>query len=92
MDRSGGFAIADNSAEGGLQVEADGDTPGDLYEIDLANGHKTRLVKSLADDVNPADLVRGEVVRFKSTTTASWCRAFSTARISRATSAASTPP
>ena len=61
----GGFAIADNSAEVAF-IEADGDTPGDLYEMDLANGHKTRLLKSLANDVNPADLVRGEVVRFKS--------------------------
>ena len=60
-----GFAIADNSAQAAF-IEADGDTPGDLYEMDLANGHKTRLLKSLADDVNPADLVRGEVVRFKS--------------------------
>ncbi|HEY3814137.1 MAG TPA: S9 family peptidase [Caulobacteraceae bacterium] len=61
----GGFAIADNSSEAAL-VEEDGDTPGDLYEMDLASGRKTRLLKSLADDVNPADLVRGEVVRFKS--------------------------
>lgn len=60
-----GFVIADNSHEAAF-IEGDGDTPGDLYEMDLATGHKTRLLQSLADDVNPADLVRGQVVRFKS--------------------------
>lgn len=38
----------------------------DLYVRDLESGKDLRLTRSLAPEIDPADLVEGEVVRFKS--------------------------
>jgi len=43
-----------------------GDTPGDVYVQDLRNGRSRLLLRAQAPQVNPADLVRGEMVRFRS--------------------------
>lgn len=43
-----------------------GSTPANLYVRDLKTGQDRQLTRSLGPDINPADLVTGEVVRFKS--------------------------
>jgi dipeptidyl aminopeptidase/acylaminoacyl peptidase len=47
-------------------VRANGDTPGDVHLLDLATGKSKRLLSSLPAEIRASDLVRGEVVRFKS--------------------------
>jgi dipeptidyl aminopeptidase/acylaminoacyl peptidase len=47
-------------------TQANGDVPGDVWTLDLKSGKKSRLMTSLAPGVSQADLVPGEVVRFKS--------------------------
>jgi len=43
-----------------------GSTPANLYVRDLQTGKDRQLTRSLGPDIDPADLVAGEVVRFKS--------------------------
>jgi len=43
-----------------------GSTPHNLYVRDLQTGKDRQLTRSLGPDIDPADLVAGEVVRFKS--------------------------
>jgi dipeptidyl aminopeptidase/acylaminoacyl peptidase len=43
-----------------------GSTPANLYVRDLQTGQDRQLTRSLGPDIDPADLVAGEVVRFKS--------------------------
>jgi dipeptidyl aminopeptidase/acylaminoacyl peptidase len=43
-----------------------GSTPANLYVRDLKTGQDRQLTRSLGPDIDPADLVAGEVVRFKS--------------------------
>ncbi|HEX5715843.1 MAG TPA: S9 family peptidase [Thermoanaerobaculia bacterium] len=43
-----------------------GGTPANLYVRDLKTGQDRQLTRSLGPDINPADLVAGKVVRFKS--------------------------
>jgi dipeptidyl aminopeptidase/acylaminoacyl peptidase len=43
-----------------------GSTPPNLYVRDLQTGKDRQLTRSLGPDIDPADLVAGEVVRFKS--------------------------
>ncbi|HWM94795.1 MAG TPA: S9 family peptidase [Thermoanaerobaculia bacterium] len=43
-----------------------GSTPANLYVRDLQTGKDRQLTRSLGPDIDPADLVTGEVVRFKS--------------------------
>ncbi|MFL6203011.1 MAG: prolyl oligopeptidase family serine peptidase [Thermoanaerobaculia bacterium] len=43
-----------------------GNTPPNLYVRDLQTGKDRQLTQSLGDQIDPADLVSGEIVRFKS--------------------------
>jgi dipeptidyl aminopeptidase/acylaminoacyl peptidase len=45
---------------------ASGSTPPNLYVRDLKTGQDRQLTRSLGPDIGPADLVEGQVVRFKS--------------------------
>lgn len=45
---------------------SDGRTPRDLFVVDLPRGTPRRLTRSLSPKIDPAHLVAGEVVRFKS--------------------------
>ena len=60
-----GLAVAHESPLAAI-VQANGDVPGDVYLLDLKTAKKTLLLRSLAPDVKQADLVPGEVARFKS--------------------------
>ncbi len=59
------FVVA-NGGRRAAFVEANGDTPGDVNLLDLKTGATRRLLSSLSPEVNKADLVAGQVVRFKS--------------------------
>jgi len=47
-------------------TKANGDTPGDVFLVDLKTGTQKRLLASLSPEVNQADLVAGQVIHFKS--------------------------
>jgi dipeptidyl aminopeptidase/acylaminoacyl peptidase len=64
-DASVGLMIA-NNAPRALMTLSNGATPGDIYLLDLRSGGRRLLLRSQAPEVNQADLVAGEVVRFRS--------------------------
>ena len=64
-DASVGLMIANNSPMA-LMTMSNGATPGDFYLLDLDSGERRLLLRSQAPEVNQADLVAGEVVRFRS--------------------------
>jgi dipeptidyl aminopeptidase/acylaminoacyl peptidase len=47
-------------------IQSNGDTPGDVYLVDLQKGVQRRLLRSLTPQIDAADLVPGEVARFES--------------------------
>lgn len=59
------FTVARNAPLAAF-VQANGDVPGDLYLLDLKSGTRRQLLSSMAPGIAQADLVPGEVVRFKS--------------------------
>jgi len=64
-DASVGLLIA-NDAPLALMTLSNGATPGDIYLLDLRSGERRLLLRSQAPEVDQADLVAGEVVRFSS--------------------------
>ncbi|WP_165357198.1 S9 family peptidase [Sphingosinicella sp. CPCC 101087] len=64
-DASVGLLIA-NNAPLALMTLSNGATPGDVYLLDLNSGERRLLLRSQAPEVDQADLVAGEVVRFRS--------------------------
>ncbi len=60
-----GLMIA-NDAPLALMTLSNGATPGDFYLLNLRSGERRLLLRSQAPEVNQADLVAGEVVRFRS--------------------------
>ena len=70
LPRVPGLSVTDVeiSAEGRFMAyyAESGSTPPDLYVRDLKTGRDRQLTRSLGPDIDPADLVAGEVVRFKS--------------------------
>ncbi|MDQ8754979.1 S9 family peptidase [Sphingosinicella sp. LHD-64] len=64
-DASVGLMIANNSPMA-LMTMSNGATPGDIYLLNLQSGERRLLLRSQAPEVNQADLVAGEVVRFRS--------------------------
>ncbi|KQZ76483.1 hypothetical protein ASE06_07270 [Sphingopyxis sp. Root214] len=55
-----------NHAKRALISASNGATPGEILLLDLASGKRTPLLNARAPGVAPDDLVRGEVVRFRS--------------------------
>ena len=49
-----------------LMTMSNGATPGDIFLLDIQSGERRLLLRSQAPEVNQADLVPGEVVRFRS--------------------------
>jgi dipeptidyl aminopeptidase/acylaminoacyl peptidase len=47
-------------------ITSNGQVPGDIVLQDVGSGSSTRLVSSISEDVDPTDLIPGEVVRFLS--------------------------
>ena len=64
-DASVGLLLA-NNAPLALMTASNGRTPGDAYLLDMKTGKRRLLVRAQAPEVDPTDLVAGEVVRFRS--------------------------
>jgi dipeptidyl aminopeptidase/acylaminoacyl peptidase len=60
-----GFSLAHGKPEAVITL-ANGDTPGDVFQVDLKTGSRKLLHASLSPQVAQADLVAGKVVHFKS--------------------------
>jgi dipeptidyl aminopeptidase/acylaminoacyl peptidase len=60
-----GFSLAHGKPLATVTL-ANGDTPGDLFQVDLKTGARKLLHASLSPQVSQADLVPGQVVHFKS--------------------------
>jgi dipeptidyl aminopeptidase/acylaminoacyl peptidase len=60
-----GLLVADGAPLAAVSVSS-GATPGDVYIQNLRSGQRRLLLRAQAPDVNPADLVNGEMVRFRS--------------------------
>jgi dipeptidyl aminopeptidase/acylaminoacyl peptidase len=60
-----GFSLAHGEPEAVVTL-ANGDTPGDLYQVDLKTGARKLLHASLSPEVTQSDLVPGQVIHFKS--------------------------
>jgi dipeptidyl aminopeptidase/acylaminoacyl peptidase len=60
-----GFTLAHGAPLAAI-TKTDGDTPGDVVLANLETGRQTRLLASLSPQIDPRDLVRGKVVRFRS--------------------------
>ncbi|WP_114953089.1 S9 family peptidase [Sphingosinicella terrae] len=60
-----GLLLANGAPLAAVSVSS-GNTPGDVYVQDLGTGERRLLLRAQAPEVDPADLVNGEVVRFRS--------------------------
>jgi dipeptidyl aminopeptidase/acylaminoacyl peptidase len=60
-----GVTFSNSGARMAFYVNGDR-SPSNLYVYEFASGKVTQLTQSLSKDINPADLVEAQVVRFKS--------------------------